>query len=410
MVNQYTLLEFNLLVKQVLSEQLERSYWIIAEIGQINRHENGHCYLELVEKDNQFVKAKARGTIWANVYREIHPWFVSQTGTELKQGMKILLNASFEFHEVYGVSLNIKDVDANFTIGERERKKQETLKRLTSEGIIDINRSIELNPVLQRLAIISSATAAGYEDFVNQFENNAYGYRAVLDLYPSVMQGDSAPQSIIDSLHRIYEADQPYDAVVVIRGGGSKMDLDCFDDYELCAHLAQFPLPVITGIGHERDQSIADLVAHSYLKTPTSVAEFLLAKMLDFESAINASFESITLQAKSYISHQNEFINELNFRFKLSISQLIQRNTIEIEQFSDKLKTKPLELIQKAVNTLESYSKLITAYDPKQILKKGYSISRLNGKTIKGQKIEPGNLIETETLNHTIVSTVNEIK
>jgi len=394
----------------VLSEQLERSYWIIAEIGQINLHGNGHCYLELVEKDNNYVKAKARGTIWANVYRDIHPWFVSQTGTELKQGMKVLINASLEFHEVYGMSLNIRDIDANFTIGERERKKQETIQRLEAEGIMDMNQELELSAVVQRLAIISSESAAGYEDFMNQFENNPYGYQAKLDLYSATMQGDAASQSIIESLHKIHESEWDYEAVVLIRGGGSKMDLDCFDDYELCAHLAQFPIPVITGIGHERDQSIADLVAHTRLKTPTSVAEFLISRMLTFESEINDLQEVIGQQTKALIHRQTELINELNFRWQLNTKQVLQRSTFQLDQMSHLISHKPTGILNQHLLSLSHREKLIDAYNPKNLLTKGYSITRINGKILKNQKIKSGDELETQTLTKTISSTVNKIK
>ncbi|WP_456462298.1 exodeoxyribonuclease VII large subunit [Reichenbachiella sp.] len=409
-MNHYSLHEFNLLVKEVLNDSLERSYWIIAEIGQINLHGNGHCYLELVEKDNNYVKAKARGTIWANIFRDIHPWFVSQTGTELKQGMKVLFNASLEFHEVYGMSLNIRDIDVNFTIGERERKKQETIQQLEAEGIIDMNQALELSIVPQRLAIISSETAAGYEDFMNQFESNPYGYRAILDLFPATMQGDSAPSSIIDCLHKIHESGLGYEAVILIRGGGSKMDLDCFDDYDLCAHLAQFPLPIITGIGHERDQSIADLVSHTRLKTPTSVAEFLVSRMMTFESEINQVQESINQQTQELLYRQNEIINEIKFKWQLSVNQILQRHTFQLEQFVQLIKQKPSLILNRQKEFLGHNQKLVDAYDPQNLLNKGYSITRLNGKVLTKQKIKSGDQIETQTASQTIISTVNETK
>lgn len=409
-MNHYSLHEFNLLVKEVLNDSLERSYWIIAEIGQINLHGNGHCYLELVEKDNNYVKAKARGTIWANIFRDIHRWFVSQTGTELKQGMKVLFNASLEFHEVYGMSLNIRDIDVNFTIGERERKKQETIQQLEAEGIIDMNQALELSIVPQRLAIISSETAAGYEDFMNQFESNPYGYRAILDLFPATMQGDSAPSSIIDCLHKIHESGLGYEAVILIRGGGSKMDLDCFDDYDLCAHLAQFPLPIITGIGHERDQSIADLVAHTRLKTPTSVAEFLVSRMMTFESEINQVQESINQLTQELLYRQNEIINEIKFKWQLSVNQILQRHTFQLEQFVQLIKQKPSLILNRQKEFLGHNQKLVDAYDPQNLLNKGYSITRLNGKVLTKQKLKSGDQIETQTASQTIISTVNETK
>lgn len=406
----YTLYDFNRLVKNVLQEQLDPSYWIIAEIGQINRHANGHCYLELVEKDDQYIKAKARGTIWANVFRELHPWFESQTGTEIKTGMKILMNATLEFHEVYGLSFNIRDLDANFTIGERERKRQETISRLEQEGILDMNQSLELPAVIQRLAIISSPSAAGYEDFINQFENNSYGYQAKIELFPSVMQGDAAPQSIIESLHKIYECEEIYDAVIVIRGGGSKMDLDCFDDYDLCAHLAQFPFPIITGIGHERDQSIADLVAHTRLKTPTSVAEFIIARMIAFESEMNELHERSLLRARQLIQYQRDWINDLNFKYQLISKQQLQKHRFLLDQAIHQIQIKPRDILNKSQINLDHRYKLISAYDPKHLFQKGYSITRVNGKVLKGQTLKRGDEMETETLNKKITSTVKSIK
>lgn len=409
-MNHYSLQEFNLLVKEVLTEQLERSYWIIAEIGQINLHGNGHCYLELVEKDNNYVKAKARGTIWANVFREIHPWFVSQTGTELKQGMKVLLNASLEFHEVYGMSLNIRDIDINFTLGERERKKQETIQKLEAEGIMDMNQSMELPTVIQRLAVISSESAAGYEDFMNQFQNNPYGYYAQLDLFAATMQGDAAPSSMIEGLHKIHASEVDYDAIIVIRGGGSKMDLDCFDDYELCAHLAQFPLPVITGIGHERDQSIADLVAHTRLKTPTSVAEFLISRMLAFESEINQFKELIGQQTQEVLYRQGETINELNFKWQLSTKQTLQKHAFHLDQALHSIQQRPKSILNQRKLNLAYNEKLVEAYNPKNLLNKGYSITRVNGKVLKDQNIKSGDAMETQTATKTITSVINEIK
>lgn len=405
-MNHYSLHDFNRLIKTTLSNQLESSYWIIAEIGQISLHTHGHCYLELVEKDHQHVKAKSKGTIWANAFREIHPWFVAQTGTELKQGMKILFNASLEYHEIYGMNLNIRDIDVNFSIGERERKKQETIQQLETEGVMDMNSSLELPIVIQRIAIISSETAAGYEDFMHQWKTNPYEYYAEFDLFPSVMQGDAAPKSIIDSLHRIHESENEYDAVILIRGGGSKMDLDCFDDYELCAHIAQFPLPVLTGIGHERDQSIADMVAHTQLKTPTSVAEFLISKLMAFESEIHNLQEVIGRYVQHVLKKQVEHISEMNFSWKMNVKQALQKHSYAVEHVQNMIMTRPKAIIHHHNGEINNKKKLIEAYNPVHLLNKGYSITRLNGVLLKNQKITEGDELETQTANRSTITSI----
>ncbi|MCV9385553.1 exodeoxyribonuclease VII large subunit [Reichenbachiella ulvae] len=406
----YSLSSFNQMVKQTLKQSLAPSYWIIAEIGEMNIAQKGHCYMELVEKENNFVKAKMRATIWSYTFGALFNQFERMTGTTLKAGMQILLNASFEFHEIYGISLNIKDIDPQFTLGERERKKRETLLKLEEEGIIDLNRSLILPQVPQRIAIISSETAAGYGDFMNQFDSNPYGYRAKMRLFNSVMQGDQAITSIIDSLHRIYEIEDEIDLIILIRGGGAQMDLDCFDDFELCSHLAQFPLPVITGIGHERDKTIADRVANVSLKTPTAVAEFLVSGMMDFENEILESFEGIRQSAKGILQQESERLSQSQYLIRLKANQLIQQASYRLETLTDYLERRPVQIINEQRKELASIERLMKAQDPKEVLKKGYSITRLNGKVLKaGQKLKVGDDIETQHQNEVITSTVKQI-
>lgn len=290
-MQELTLFELNLQIKKAL-EQLESSYWVIAEIGQIQVNQSGHCYLELVQKENTQVIAKARATIWAYTYRNISAWFERIAGSSLTVGMKILANAKVEFHEVYGLSLNIKDIDPSYTLGEREKARQEVIQQLEKDGVMEMNKGLTLPLVPQKIAIISAESAAGYGDFINQLKNNLYGYKIHRTLYQSVMQGPKASESIISALHQIHKSNE-VDLVVIIRGGGSQLDLDCFDDYELCNHIAQFPLPVLTGIGHERDTTIADMVAHTQLKTPTAVAEFILQGFISFQTQIEDYFKTI---------------------------------------------------------------------------------------------------------------------
>lgn len=407
----YSLSSFNQMVKQALKESLAPSYWIIAEIAEMNIAQKGHCYLELVEKENNFVKAKMRATIWSYTFGALFNQFERITGTTLKSGMQILLNASFEFHEVYGISLNIRDIDPNFTLGERERKKQETLLQLEQDGVIDLNRSLILPEVPQRIAIISSETAAGYGDFMNQITSNPYGYKLKLKLYNSVMQGDQAIYSIIDNLHRIYEAEDEVDLVIVIRGGGAQMDLDCFDDYELCAHLAQFPLPVITGIGHERDQTIADRVANVSLKTPTAVAEFLISGMMDFENKVLEEFEGISQLAINLLRYHHDQLAQMKYSIDLKSRQVIQQASYKLEVLQEKVMKLPFQLIAEHNKEIASIERLIKAQDPKEVLKKGYTITKLNGTALKpNQKLNVGDQLETITQTQSIQSTIDRIK
>jgi len=271
-----SLATLNQIIKDTLNTTLEPSYWVVAEIAELRTNYSGHCYLEFIQKEEESGKilAKTRGTIWSYTYRTVSAWFQSITGEELRSGITVLANVQVQFHEVYGLSLNVKDIDPNFTLGERARKKQEIIKQLEEDGIFEMNKSLKLPLVPQRIAVISSETAAGYGDFMNQITHNDFGYKIETLLFPATMQGDKAPNAIINALLQVHNTMDKFDALIIIRGGGAQVDLDCFDHYELAAHIAQFPLPVFTGIGHERDETICDLVAHTSLK--------LLRQLLNF--------------------------------------------------------------------------------------------------------------------------------
>ena len=397
-MDSHSLLEFNQLIKSILDKNLEKSYWIVAEIGELNVNQKGHCYLDLIEKQDNYIVAKNRATIWSYTFSKLNNWFADRTGTPLKSGMNVLVNASVQYHEVYGFSLNIKDVDPNFTIGERERKKQETIKRLESEGIIDMNKSLVLALVPQRIDVISSETAARYGDFVNQLETNPYGYSVVLTLFKSAMQGDQAVESILQSLHRIYDQEDDFDLVAIIRGGGAQTDLDCFDDYELCSHLAQFPLPIITGIGHERDNTITDMIANTRMKTPTAVAEFIVSGLMDYESKVNSLYERVFLRATEIIREQEENLNNISYRISMLGQQKIHRAELKLNSIANSIKTLPKHFIERHSNKLNVFEKTIFASNPKKILERGFTITKINGKLAANSK-EPnsGDLVETTT-------------
>ncbi|MFY0626681.1 MAG: exodeoxyribonuclease VII large subunit [Reichenbachiella sp.] len=406
-MTQYTLSDFNVLVKQTLTDHLAPSYWIVAEIGELNVNRNGHCYLDLVEKDGSQIKSKCRGTIWSYSFVNISKDFERQTGSQLVSGMKILFNASLEFHEVYGLSLNIKDIDPSFTLGEREKQKQATINQLEEDGIIDLNSSLIIPTVPQRIAVISSESAAGYEDFMNQIEQNQYNYQFDFRLFNATMQGHAAVESIIGALHQINSIEDKFDIVIMIRGGGAKTDLDCFDDYDLCAHLAQFPLPIVTGIGHERDSTISDLVANVNLKTPTAVAEYILSALMRFENDVLTVFDEIrknaTQKVRDHLDHLNVMKNNLN----ASVEQIMQKEKYQLEFIATSFQQRPFEIIKNETNTLILISKLIQSQDPEKILKKGFTLTKAEGEYITDySKIKKGDIIETISFKRTIKSRV----
>ncbi|PLX12682.1 MAG: exodeoxyribonuclease VII large subunit, partial [Marinilabiliales bacterium] len=285
----FTLLGLNKSIQEKINASFSENVWVIGEISELKVNQNGHCYLELIEKDfvTDHIIAKSRATIWSYTYRMLRPYFESVTGHELIPGIKLLVQVKVEFHELYGLSLNITDIDPNYTLGDLAQKRKETIKRLENDGVFNLNKELNFPMVPQKIAVISSETAAGYQDFKDQLENNSYGFKFYTKLYQSKMQGTLAEDSIINSLEMIFENENLFDVVVIIRGGGSQADLSCFDSYLLAANIAQFPLPILTGIGHDKDESIADLVAFHKLKTPTAVAEYIIEKTAKFEEGIH---------------------------------------------------------------------------------------------------------------------------
>ncbi len=315
-------------IKEALQFNFSDYVWVHAELNEVNIARNGHCYIELIEKQNNQIVAKTRATIWNFTFRMLKPYFESATGYEFTSGIKVSLKAIVEFHEVYGLSLNIKDIDPNFTVGDVELQKRRIINQLDDDGILDMNAELGLPLVIQNIAVISSPTAAGYGDWKNQIDQNIQGFRFNYKLFEAKMQGQDTGASVISALDKIYEKEALFDAVVIIRGGGSKMDLAGFDDYDLAANLAQFPLPIITGIGHERDESIADIVAHTSLKTPTAVADFLIDNLASFEEKINRTSNNIVNLAK-------EMLEGHNHELEMAIQNLHQNTKFTLKRNND---------------------------------------------------------------------------
>jgi exodeoxyribonuclease VII large subunit len=425
----YTLSELNASIREALELTFPDTFWVVAEISEARCNAKGHCYLELVEKQDDAVIAQMRANIWAYTYRNVSHKFEKATGESLKKGMQVLLSAEVTFHEVYGLSLNIKDIDPTYSLGEMAKKKRETIERLHKEGLVDLNKSLPLPIVPQRVAVISSKTAAGYGDFLSHIENNSYGYRLSLKLYQSLMQGEGAEESILSALSEIRDRKRLYDLVVIIRGGGSQVDLSCFDSYRLASEVAKCPLPVITGIGHERDDTVCDIVAHTRMKTPTAVAGFIIDGIRTFEENLLDMERRLVHRAKDLLKDENHrfrdivqsfshiitrrfheedkrlhttthrLINGTNQAINFNINSL----TVDINRLGSSIKA----LFQAHDEKVEHLEQGIRLLDPANVLKRGYSITYLNSKAVKAvSELAQGDIIETRLYEGSVRSKV----
>ena len=407
----FTLFELNQLIRQTLDTNLEPSYWVVAEIGELRMNQKGHCYLELVEKEEEKVVAKQRATIWAYTYRNLSPWFEAMTGQSLKPGIKVLCNVVIQFHELYGLSLNVRDIDANYTLGERAKKRQEVIDQLQEEGVFNMNKMLELPLVPQNIAIISSPTAAGYGDFLHQMQHNAFGFTFRIRLFKAIMQGEEAVASIINALHRVHHLSDQFDLLVIIRGGGSQIDLDCFDSYELAAHIAQFPLPVITGIGHERDETVTDLVAHTKMKTPTAVAELLINGMRNFELDIETIFKGIANQAAQHLQQEGLKLQRFIYQLRSAYNTRIMSHQQEVAGLYQGLQHSSAQYFHEAKRRISLLENSLELLNPQNVLSRGYAIASHKNKMIRETgKLKKGDIIEIETLNHKITSKFESAK
>lgn len=416
-----------------LKKTLEPRYWIVGEISEVQANRNGHCYLELIEKpeDEQNPTAKMRAVIWANTYRMLAPYFESETGCQLSVGMKILVQVSVTFHALYGFSLQIHDINPVYTIGEDEQRRLKIIRQLEEDGIFDLNKELMLPTVIQRIAIISSPTAAGYQDFMQQLKFNQYDIKFQTTLFPAAMQGVEVEHSVVEQLDNISKYEDEFDAVVIIRGGGARTDLRWFDSYEIASNVAQFPLPVITGIGHDKDQSITDLVANTSLKTPTAVAEFVISTNADFISQLESYQEQILNIFNDEIESQVAILKD----FGQSISQSMQvavlqtnnkldsiKNAIQhwveisvrgkqnkIDLVLQKIKDSAIKRLLQESNLLQIRETSVLAKDPKTVLQQGYSITTTkDGEIIRHKKqVKKNDSITTHFGDGTITSTVN---
>jgi len=393
-----TLSELTEQIQQTIRAGFDTPVWIRAEVSELRENPGGHCYLELIEKDtdSDTLLAKSKATCWASTYRMLKPYFESATGQTLRAGLKVLVAVTVEFHSVYGFSLNIRDIDPTFTMGEMAARRMQIIRQLEADGVVDMNKQLPMPAVVQRLAIISSATAAGYGDFSDQLKNNPSHFVFYTRLFPAIMQGDQAEGSIIKVLETIYEHAELFDVVVIIRGGGATTDLACFDSYDLALNCAQFPLPILAGIGHQRDVSILDMVAYASLKTPTAVAEYLNSNLQEAENQALNIFADIRDIIKNKIDADNRKIDQTKLRIKQTLRSWVVQKTHLLERQKSRLQSNVRMQLLKQNNRLVVLEKSIDTYSPVFLLRHGYTITTLHGKRVTSAgQVKAGDKIHT---------------
>ena len=404
---QIDLLILQELIKGALEDSFDRQLWVRAEIWDISVNASGHCYLTLVEKDEATtnIVAKAQAIIWASTFRVLRPYFETATGEKLQAGMKVLLQVRVQYSLLYGLSLIVSNIDPNYTVGSTALERQKILDRLEKEGMMDMNRTLPLPDLPRRFAVISAETAAGYGDFMNHLHNNGFGYKFHTELFQAPMQGSDAPAGIIAALDKIAERSTDFDAVLIIRGGGSNFDLACFDDYDLAVNIAQYPLPVLTAIGHERDTHVADLIAHTYLKTPTALADFFVDIFAAEEQMVDSLATRMLMALKGKRAEAVTTVDRLLSRATGSVLMRIQRERRAVEMLLSKAAAGILSdlqvaqgridmLLLRAANSaagrlqaeshkIELLELRLSVLNPMSILEKGFAIPLK-----KGQKVD----------------------
>lgn len=405
---EFSLLELNNLVRGAISEAFPGTCWVRAEMSDVRTNAaSGHCYLEFIEKNaitGQLV-AKARGSIWAKTFRMLKPYFEMETGQLFASGLKVLVKVSVEFHELYGYSLTVLDIDPAYTLGDMLRKRMEIIRQLKEEGVFTLNKELPFPVLPKRIAVITSPTAAGYEDFLNQLAHNKAGYPFYPKLFPALMQGEKTEASVIAALDRVYHHLDCFDVVVIIRGGGATSDLNSFDSYLLAANCAQFPLPIVTGIGHERDDTILDMVAHTRMKTPTAVAEFLIGRMDTAALKLEELQQEVSELATDILLKQKNFLQLLAARLPAIVTNRIERNRSQLQMLGNRLPASVSALLTRRRSTLDTLQmqlqnrsanrlaegarfiqlteQFIKMASPDYVLKRGYSLALKDGKIIK---------------------------
>ena len=448
----YTLLELARSIQKTVADRYVSAYWIRAEMNKLNHYSHsGHCFPELVEKQHGKVVAQMRSTLWRDDFIRANEQFIETLGQPMMDGIKILFLARVAFDPIYGLSLRIIDVNPAYTLGDIEREKQETILQLKREGIYNQNKSLVLPLLPKRLAIISVETSKGLADFLEVIEKNPWGYRFFHMLFPSLLQGDKAVETITMQLNRIRKAIKHFDVVAIIRGGGDDIGLSCFNNYRLARAIATFPLPVLSGIGHSTNETVTELIAHYNAITPTKLAEFLIQEFHNFSVPVMEAQETLFNKPSEIIKNEKEqlirisnmiektvkasfirkkqTLHNQSFRMQREVFHIVSRSRYEVNQYSGKLDvtsrnklTSNLQILvqtnkaisyhsrRQLVNTNEqlmNVERQVRHLDPVHVLKRGYSITMLNGKAIRDHRmVKTGDTLQTKLLKGEIQSLV----
>ena len=383
-MEKYSLKELCDWIQEIVENDLPNRYWVCAEIASMSVR--GHCYMELVEKaENGILAAKVRATCWSNVYHLLSAYFLQETGQSLHTGLQVMLEVSVEYHAVYGLSLNVWNIDPAYTLGDLAKQRQATIQQLTEDGVMDLQKALQIPSLPRRVAVISSADAAGYGDFCDQLKHNRFGFKFHVQLYPAVVQGDTAARSVIQALNSIAALEEEWDVVVIIRGGGASTDMSCFDDYNLASHCAQFPLPIIAGIGHTRDVSVVDMVVHTSVKTPTAAAEWLIER----------------------VAEQVDRVGGLMLRLQRATQNAVSREKNRLLLYEQQIFNAVRGKAVRERGKLDLWMKTIELHSPERIFKMGYSLTMVNGKMVRSQsEVNEGDVLETHLHDGVIQSVV----
>ena len=383
-MEKYSLKELCDWIQEIVENDLPNRYWVCAEIASMSVR--GHCYMELVEKaENGILAAKVRATCWSNVYHLLSAYFLQETGQSLHTGLQVMLEVSVEYHAVYGLSLNVWNIDPTYTLGDLAKQRQATIQQLTEDGVMDLQKALQIPSLPRRVAVISSADAAGYGDFCDQLKHNRFGFKFHVQLYPAVVQGDTAARSVVQALNSIAALEEEWDVVVIIRGGGASTDMSCFDDYNLASHCAQFPLPIIAGIGHTRDVSVVDMVVHTSVKTPTAAAEWLIER----------------------VAEQVDRLGGLMLRLQRATQNAVSREKNRLLLYEQQIFNAVRGKAVRERGKLDLWMKTIELHSPERIFKMGYSLTMVNGKMVRSQsEVNEGDVLETHLHDGVIQSVV----
>lgn len=425
-----TLLELNGLVRSVIEGTLSGEYWVEAELAEA-RESRGHCYMELIQKDPRSATpvARAQAKCWRQTWAVVRPYFERATGQTLHAGLQVMLRVYAQFHEAYGFSWIVTDIDPTYTLGDMARKRLEIIRRLKEEGVFDLNKELPLPLFTQRIAVVSSATAAGYGDFCAQLAANEYGYRFTTRLFEAVMQGEKVEQSVIAALNRINAEADSFDCVVIIRGGGATSDMSGFDTLALAENVANFPLPVITGIGHDRDESVLDMVSHTRVKTPTAAAALLVGRLRTVDEQIDALRQRLARAVTATLTAEGRRVWHIAERIPTLFAVVKTRRTARIDLLATRINAAAMRQVAAARQRTEAAAQAAwpaaaraveaqrhrllllaqraDALDPALLLRRGYSITTIGGRALRNAAdVKAGDVIETRLEEGTIKSTV----